>query len=186
LSSLNNRAKEPIVVAGKDWIIEPDKLDYSNIVADIEAIRQINSQRGDMEHLTAIIYDDGENNVCAGYKDVSHDEFWIAGHMPGAPLMPGVVICEAAAQVCSYHALKHDLLGCDIMGFGGLGDVKFRGAVIPGDRLTVSCMLTKMRRNAIVVSRFQAFVGDTIVCDGEIRGIPLWKDDIRKLANREK
>lgn len=171
-------------MAGKEWIIEPAKLDYSQIVADIEAIRQINSQRGDMEHLTAIIHDDGEKNICAGYFDVSDKEFWIPGHMPGAPLMPGVIICEAAAQVCSYHALKHDLLGCDIMGFGGLSDVKFRGAVLPGDRLTISCMLTKMRRGSIVVSRFQAFVETAIVCEGEIRGIPLWKEDIRKLANR--
>jgi hypothetical protein len=46
-------------------------------------------------------------------------------------------------------------------------------------------MLTKMRRGAIVVSRFQAFVDTSIVCEGEIRGIPLWKEDIRKLAQRE-
>ena len=171
-------------MAGKEWIIHPDELDYTNIVSDIEGIRQINPQRGDMEHLTAIIYDDGEKHVCAGYLDVSDQEFWIAGHVPGAPLMPGVIMCEAAAQVCSYHALKHDLLGCDMMGFGGLGDVKFRGVVLPGDRLTVSCMLTKMRRGSIVVSRFQAFVGTNVVCDGEIRGIPLWKEDIRKMATR--
>ena len=171
-------------MAAKDWILDPETLDYSNVVADIEAIRKVNSQRGAMEHLTAIIYDDADTNTCAGYLDVTDQEFWVAGHMPGMPLMPGVIICEAAAQMCSYHALKHNLLGCEVMGFGALNDVRFRGAVIPGDRLTVLCKLTKMRRNRIVVSRFQAIVDTNLVCDGEISGIPLPTDELRKLATR--
>lgn len=171
-------------MAGKDWILDPETLDYSNIVADLEAIRRVNSQRGEMEHLTAIIFDDAEINICAGFLDVTDQEFWVAGHMPGMPLMPGVIICEAAAQMCSYHALKHNLLGCEVMGFGALNNVRFRGAVIPGDRLTVVCKLTKMRRNRIVVSQFQAIVGSNLVCDGEISGIPLPTDELRKLATR--
>ncbi len=169
----------------RDWIFDPESLDYSKIVADIEAIRLVNSQRGDMEHLTAIIHDDPLANTCVGYLDVSDKEFWIPGHMPGMPLMPGVIQCEAAAQVCSYHALKHDLLGCDVMGFGALDKVKFRGAVLPGDRLTVACKLTKMRRGRIVVSIFQAFVGSNMVCEGEISGIALPTEELRKFAARK-
>ena len=95
-----------------------------------------------MEQLTAIVFDDVERGICVGYKDVSPHEFWVRGHMPGMPLMPGVIMCEAAAQLCSYHVQKHNLLGAEMVGFGGLDDVRFRGTVVPGDRLVIACEQT--------------------------------------------
>ena len=88
-----------------------------------------------MEQLTAIVYDDRATGICVGYKDVTEHEFWVRGHMPGMPLMPGVVMCEAAAQMCSYHSQRHNLLGAEMVGFGGMDEVRFRGTVVPGDRL---------------------------------------------------
>ena len=73
-----------------------------------------------MEQLTAIVFDDNERGIIVGYKDLAEDEFWTRGHMPGMPLMPGIVMCEAAAQLCTYHVQKHDLLGAEMLGFGGL------------------------------------------------------------------
>ena len=80
----------------------------------------VNPQRFAMEQLTAIVYIDPENHIVAGYKDVAADEFWVGGHMPGYPLMPGVMMCEAAAQLCSYYITTHGLTGGDFVGFGGL------------------------------------------------------------------
>jgi 3-hydroxyacyl-[acyl-carrier-protein] dehydratase len=93
--------------------------------------------------------------------------------MPGAPLMPGVLMCEAAAQVLSYHIQRNDLSGASMVGFGGLDGVKFRGPVRPGDRLLIACEITKYRRGRMVVCRFQEFVGATLVSEGEITGIAL-------------
>jgi 3-hydroxyacyl-[acyl-carrier-protein] dehydratase len=94
--------------------------------------------------------------------------------MPGMPLMPGVLMCEAAAQLCSYFAHKHQLLGTSkVVGFGGLEDVRFRDPVRVGDRLIVICQMLKVRPGAIIVCRFQEFVNDTIVAEGRIKGIPL-------------
>jgi len=166
-------------VAGKDWIVDPASIDYSNPVADLDAIRQQNAQRDAMEQLTAIVHDDAEARVCIGYRDLSPTgEFWHTGHMPNLPLMPGVIMCEVAAQVCSYHSHKHDLLGCEVMGFGGLDNVRFRGIVRPGDRLTVVCQITNVRRGRMIASRFQGFVEEQIVCEGEIRGVPLPVEDL--------
>ena len=75
--------------------------------------------------------------------------------MPGMPLMPGVVMLEAAAQLCSYYAQRADLLGTRMIGFGGLEDVRFRDPVFPGDRLVLICQLVKARRGRMLVSRFQ-------------------------------
>ena len=86
-----------------------------------------------MEQLTAIVFDDFKRKICAGYKDITEQEFWVRGHMPGMPLMPGVLMCEAAAQMCSYYAHKHNLLGeCKVVGFGGMEDVRFRDPVRRG------------------------------------------------------
>jgi len=172
-------------VPGKDFVVDPAEIDYSNVVADIGAIRLLNPQRDEMEQLTAIVYDDPEQHITVGYKDTSVDEFWCSGHMPGVPLMPGVMMCEVAAQVCSYHTRQHDLLSCEMVGFGGLNDVKFRGMVLPGDRLTMVCQVTKIRRGKLVISRFEGFVGANLVCEGEIRCIPLPVEELRaKVAKK--
>lgn len=158
---------------GKEFIVDPKTLDFSRVVADIETIRKYNPQRHEMEQLTAIVYEDPVRNISVGYKDVTKDEFWVRGHMPGMPLMPGVVMLEAAAQLCSYHVQKFDLLGSDMIGFGGLEDVRFRDPVIPGDRLILMCELIKARRGRMLVSSFQGIVRDNLVVEGVLKGVPI-------------
>ena len=136
-----------------------------------------------MEQLTAIVYEDPVRVACVGYKDVSEDEFWVRGHMPGMPLMPGVVMLEAVAQVCCYCSHKNKLLGDALVGFGGLEDVRFREPVVPGDRLIVMCELLKLRKPYLLVCRFQGIVERNIVVDGQLKGIPIPVD---MLAQRER
>jgi 3-hydroxyacyl-[acyl-carrier-protein] dehydratase len=156
-----------------DYIVDPATVDCSIVIDDIEGIRATNPQRFEMEQLTAILVDDGEREICIGYKDVAEDEFWARGHMPDMPLMPGVLMCEAAAQLSSYYATKHDLMAGYRVGFGALDSVKFRGMVQPGDRLLIVLQKTKGRVGQLVVCKFQAFVDNNLVCEGVIKGIPL-------------
>ncbi|MBI3468026.1 MAG: beta-hydroxyacyl-ACP dehydratase [Planctomycetes bacterium] len=160
-------------MAARDLILDFSEYDVNHIVAGLEEIRRYNLQRYEMEQLTAIIYEDPVRNICAGYKDLTDHEFWIRGHMPGMPLMPGVMMCEAAAQMCSYFAIKQDLLGSRYLGFGGLEDVRFRDPVLPGSRLVVVSQLLRVRRGAMIVCRFQCFVERSLVCEGVIKGVPL-------------
>lgn len=157
----------------KDLLIDPALLDYDQVVADLDEIRRYNPQRFEMEQLTAVIYEDLEEYACAGYKDIGRDEFWVRGHMPDMPLMPGVIVLEAAAQLCSFFSQKHDLLGAAMIGFGGLENVRFRAPIIPGDRLLLICKMTKVRPGRMIVCRFQAVVGETLVVDGTLKGIPI-------------
>lgn len=157
----------------KDLILDFSAYDLDHVVADLEEIRRYNPQRFEMEQLTAIVHDDVVNGICAGYKDVASDEFWARGHMPGMPLMPGVVMCEAAAQLCSFHSQKHNLLGAEMIGFGGMDEVRFRGTVVPGDRLVIVAQKLQLRVGAMIRCRFQCFVREQLVCEGQIRGIPI-------------
>jgi 3-hydroxyacyl-[acyl-carrier-protein] dehydratase len=160
-------------VAGKDLILDFSEYDVNHVIADQEEIRRYNLQRFEMEQLTAVIYADEKRGICAGYKDLTDEEFWVRGHMPTVPLMPGVVMCESAAQLSSYFAQKYDLLGCKVVGLGGLESVRFRGTVVPGDRLVVVVQSLKVRRNAMILCRFQGFVRESLVVEGKIMGISL-------------
>src|SRR3954451_10069858 len=103
-------------------LFDPAQLDLSRVIADREAIRRVNPQRFHMEQLDAIVLLDPERSLVVGYKDVRPDEFWVPGHMPGRPVLPGVLMCEAAAQLCSYYAHTQHVIqvGTDVLGFGGM------------------------------------------------------------------
>ena len=62
---------------------------------------------------------------------------------------------------------------CEMIGFGGMDNVRFRGTVVPGDRLVVAAQKLKLRVGAMVHCRFQCYVREQVVCEGEIRGIPI-------------
>ena len=159
-------------MTNKALILDPSEIDLDNVVADIEEIRRYNRQRFEMEQLTAIVFEDAKTHICVGYKDIGPDDFWIRGHMPGMPIMPGVIMCEAAAQLASYITQKHKLMDTPAVGFGALQNVRFRGVVHPGERFVVVAKLLKIRR-AILTCQFQCFVGENMVCDGVLKGVPL-------------
>ena len=160
-------------MAAKELILDLAEIDLSRVIAGPEEIRRYNPQRDDMEQLSGILLELSDERICVGFKDTSERDFWVSGHMPGLPLMPGVIMCEAAAQLASYSVQKNDLLGADLLGLGGLEEVRFREVVRPGDRLIIVAQLIKVRRGAMIICRFQSFVGDTLVCEGKIKGIPL-------------
>jgi len=87
-----------------------------------------------MEHLNAITYAEPSLGRIIGYKDVRDDEFWVPGHIPGRPLLPGVLMIEAGAQLASFYTRK--FVGWKgFIGFGGADEIRFRQPVPPGVRM---------------------------------------------------
>lgn len=148
------------------------QLDLTRVEADKQAIRDILPQRFEMEQLDSIVHVDPEQHLVIGYKDVKPDEFWVRGHMPGYPLMPGVLICEAAAQLCSFYVGLRKIFHGDFIGFGGMENVRFRGPVKPGDRLVLVGKGLKIHRRQMLFN-VQGFVGTTMVFHGDVMGLPL-------------
>ena len=168
----------------KPIILDFSEYSLDTIVADAEEIRRHNPQRFEMEQLTAICFEDPDRGLCVGYKDLTPNEFWCRGHMPNMPLMPGVIMCEAAAQLSSYYIHRFKLMEADVVGFGGLEDVRFRGVVRPGDRFVIVSRLLKVRR-MIMTCEFQCFVNQNMVCEGILKGVALPKDLVQGVPGIE-
>src|ERR1700722_16355968 len=146
-----------------ELIMDPLQIDTRQGVCDREGLRAINPQRREMEQLDSIVYIDRVGHVCIGYKDVRDDEFWVRGHMPDYPLMPGVLMCEAAAQLVSYYYMvTSELKAGDFVGFGGMENVRFRGPVKPGDRLLLVGKGLRVHRRQTIFN-VQGFVGKSLV-----------------------
>ncbi|OOV35864.1 3-hydroxyacyl-[acyl-carrier-protein] dehydratase FabZ [Candidatus Synechococcus spongiarum LMB bulk10D] len=101
-------------------------------------------------------------------KNVSINEPQFQGHFPGRPLMPGVLIVEAMAQVGGLILMQMPNLPKGLFVFAGIDGVRFRRPVVPGDQLRISCELISIRRQRFSKVRGRVAVDGELVCDGEL------------------
>ena len=78
LRSTAERFRGDATLSSKGFLFDLEPIDLNRVVSDLEVIRRYNPQRFEMEQLTAIVYEDGENHHCIGYKETSQGEFWAA------------------------------------------------------------------------------------------------------------
>lgn len=145
------------------------------VIVDTEGLRKWNPQRHEMVQITAITLLDEDRKLVAGYKDVTDREFWVRGHMPDYPLMPGILMCETAAQLSGYYCRHFGILSGDFIAFGGMDNVRFRGEVRPGQRLWVIGH-TEKHSNRRMVFQMQGFVDGNMVFNGDIIGMPIYSN----------
>ena len=145
----------------------------ANPVFDKEAIDKVNPQRFEMQQLDGILWYDKEKRLILGYKDVREDEFWVRGHIPGRPVMPAVIMVEAAAQLSSFFT-KQVYEEKGFIGFAGIDTAKFRSIVEPGQRLYLLGHITKYKRRkntTHVTISVQGIVENTMVFEAVISGM---------------
>ena len=101
-------------------------------------------------------------------KNVTLNEPQFQGHFPDRPLMPGVLIVEAMAQVGGLIVAEMPDLPKGLFVFAGIDGVRFRRPVVPGDQLIISCELTSLKRKRFGKVRAEAKVDGKLVCSGEL------------------
>jgi 3-hydroxyacyl-[acyl-carrier-protein] dehydratase len=101
-------------------------------------------------------------------KNVTLNEPQFQGHFPGRPLMPGVLIVEAMAQVGGLIVTQIPDLPKGLFVFAGIDGVRFRRPVVPGDQLLISCELLSLKRQRFGKMRGEATVDGELACSGEL------------------
>ncbi len=113
-----------------------------------------------------VAYEPGRQAVAI--KNVTLNEPHFQGHFPGRPLMPGVLIVEAMAQVGGLIVTQMPDLPKGLFVFAGIDEVRFRRPVVPGDQLRISCELLSLKRRRFGKVRAQASVDGELVCSGTL------------------
>lgn len=144
-------------------------IDLASCAYSRQDIARYNPHRGVMALLDGVVWHDEQLSHGVGVKHVRPDEFWCAGHIPGQPLMPGVLMIETAAQLSSFLYFKRSGRTC-FAGFTRIEDVAFRSQVVPGDTMYLLSAEVKYNPKRFV-TRVQGVVGDQIVFEGQITGM---------------
>ncbi|MBJ7900075.1 MAG: 3-hydroxyacyl-ACP dehydratase FabZ [Cyanobacteria bacterium RI_101] len=113
-----------------------------------------------------IDYTPGKQAV--GIKNVTVNEPFFPGHIPGRPIMPGVLIVESMAQVGGVILTQLPGMRGKFFAFAGIDGVRFRRPVIPGDRLVMTLDLVSFKLNRIAKMQGQARVDDQLVCEAQM------------------
>ena len=103
----------------------------------------------------------------AGRKAVTYNEPFFAGHFPQEPVMPGVLICEALAQVGAVAILSLEENKGKLACFGGINKARFRRKVVPGDVLRLEVEMVKVK-GPIGVGKATAWVDGQVCCEAEL------------------
>ena len=103
----------------------------------------------------------------AGRKAVTYNEPFFAGHFPQEPVMPGVLICEALAQVGAVAILSLEENKGKLAFYGGINKARFRRKVVPGDVLRLEVEMVKVK-GPIGVGKATAWVDGQVCCEAEL------------------
>ena len=132
---------------------------------DVEQIRNILPHRYPFLFVDRIL-ELVPGKMARGYKNVTINEEFFEGHFPGHAVMPGVLVCEAMAQVGGVLLLSMTGNEGKLAYFGGMDKVRFRKPVLPGDVLVTDVEMIATKGN-IGKIRATARVGDDVAAEGE-------------------
>ena len=113
-----------------------------------------------------------------GYKNLTANEPFFQGHFPERPIMPGVLMIEALAQLGCVALLVKDEFKGKIGVFSGIDGFKFRSMVVPGDRLDMEVEMLRMK-GPVGKMAGRGYVGDKLCFEGEITFTLITREQLR-------
>jgi len=153
-----------------ELLFDISAVDLDQVAISADEVGRLNPQCGEMRQLDHVIWVDNNGGRALGVRYVRDDEFWVPLHIPGRPLMPGVLMIESAAQLCSAFFQRFRTKQQRFLGFTRCDQTIFRGQVVPGDTLyLLSHELTSRPRR--FVSQTQGVVDGRLVFESRITGM---------------
>ena len=147
--------------------VEETNNSSAKTVFTVEEIHKLLPHRYPFALVDRIVdYVPGERAV--GIKNVTFNEPHFQGHIPGRPLMPGVLIIEAMAQVGGIVLIQLPGMEGNFFAFAGIDKVRFRRPVVPGDQLIMTVELLSFKRGRFGKMHGQAKVDGQLAAEGEM------------------
>lgn len=159
------------VKAEQPTLFDLSGIDLSASVADRAEIGKINPHRHEMALLDDIVWVNDELTKAVARLRCAEDAFWVRGHFPGLPLMPGVLQVEAGAQVACYIWNRRQPTP-KLAAFLRIENAAFRRSVVPGDELFVLCQEVKMGRRRFI-SDVQGLVNGKVAFEARVSGMAM-------------
>ena len=150
-------------------LIDLNEVDLSRVCLTREQVYDQLPHRFEFALLSGACMVDTPGKRIVAYSDIEAADWWTRGHVPGRPLLPGVLMLEMAAQASAVLAKLIDGSGA-FVGFGGVERCKFREAVVPPTRLHLLVVGVEHRPRRIV-SDAQGVVDGKLVFEARITGL---------------
>lgn len=153
-------------------LIDLSTLDLSRDVMPEEELRSLIPHRYEFQMIDGICHLDQELGIVVGYKKWDEDAWWGRGHVPGRPLMPGVLMVESCAQVSTVLMKKRMNWEGGFIGLAGLDNVRFRGTITPP---ALVHFVSKVGQHSSRMARYpaQCFMNGKMVMEMELLGVQL-------------
>ena len=155
-------------------LVDLERLALGSDVVPESELRAILPHRAEFQLIDGIRLFDRESGVAAGYKQWDEDPWWAKGHVPGRPLMPGVLMIEGAAQIATFVVkAASDWARERMIGLAGLDEVRFRGQIVPPALVWFIAKLDAISGRRLAKMTVQVVANGQVTMEARMLGVML-------------